>query len=173
MFEVVQARLDEQQIRARLYGQESGPGHVDTGGVLKVLDSGTDSGLQLDNSFSGIRHLVVDDNLQVELVVVNHSLDRLQVDPNVVRVEDLELLDRLEVFHVVGRDLGNFEQSDLSVIVDNSTTLDIRLCLVGHFHNILGLLVDNALQDAEIDNGSQVVNVGNKDVFLAGVDELV
>lgn len=173
VFEVVQARLDEQQIRARLYGQESGSGHVDTGGVLEVLDGGTDSGLQLNDSLTGIRHLVVDNDFQVELVVVNHSLDGLQVDPDVVRVEDLEFLDRLEVFQVVSRDLGDFEQSDLSVVVDNSTTLDIRLCLVGHFHDILGLLVNNALQDAEIDNGTQVVNVGNENVFLAGIDELV
>jgi hypothetical protein len=64
-----------------------------------------------------------------------------QVDPNIIRVEDFELADytavsltligseeniahtRLELLDVFRRNLGDLKQTDLTIVVDNSTTL--------------------------------------------------
>ena len=56
-----------------------------------MLDTGTDSSLELNDLFTRVRGLVVDNDLQTEFTILDHTLDRLQVDPQVVGVEDLEL----------------------------------------------------------------------------------
>lgn len=47
----------------------------------------------------------------------------LKVDPQVVRVEDLELADRLELLSVLRGDLSNFEELHVALVVDEGTTL--------------------------------------------------
>lgn len=84
MLERVQVRLDEQQVGTRLDGQEPGSRNVDTGGVVEVLDGGTNGGLKLDDGFTRVGNLVVHNDLEVELVVVEDSLDRFEIHPDVV-----------------------------------------------------------------------------------------
>lgn len=99
VLECVQIRLDQHQVRARLDGQEATTRHVDTVCVLEVANGGTDGRLELDNRNVRLALLVagnrlaVGDNLHLELVVLDHALNRPQVQPNVVGVEVLELLD--------------------------------------------------------------------------------
>jgi hypothetical protein len=106
---------------------------------------------------------------------------------NVVGVEDLfisfvrvrlwskaylELPGRAELVEVVLGDLSDLQKPCLSIVINDGTTLDIRLGLVGNFHDVLGLGVDHGLHDVEINNGTQVVDVGNENVFLSSGDEL-
>lgn len=179
MLQCVEIRLDEHKVGAGLDGQESTTGNVDTVGVVEVTDSSTDSGLELNNGDIGLSLLVtgdglaVGDNLHLELIVLHHTLDGLEVKPDVVCVEVLELLDRLELVDVLLGNLGNFEQADRALVVDNGTTLDIGLGLVGQLHNVLGVGLHHVLEDAEIDDSAQVVDVGQEDDLDASLKELV
>jgi len=173
VLEGVKTALDQQEIGTALYGQESGSGNVDTDGVLEVLDGGTDSGLELDDGFSAGSDLVVDNDLEVQLFVVEHTLDSATLHVQVVGVEDLESGNVLELVEVVLGNLSDLEQTKATLVVDQSTSLDIGLGLVGDLHDVLGLRVDHLLQDVEVDGGSQVVDVGDEDVLLSGSDELV
>jgi hypothetical protein len=79
----------------------------------------------------------------------------------------------LEVLNMLGWHLGDFQQADMAIIVNDGTTLDISPGLVGQLHQELGFAFNKVLQDAEIDIGTKIVNVGNKDVLLAGGNEFV
>lgn len=179
VLEGVQVRLDEEQVRTSLDGQESATGHVDTVSVLEVTNGSTDSSLQLENRNVGLALLVtrnglaVGDDLHLQLVVLNNTLNGLNVHPDVVGVEVLELLDRLELVDVLLGHLSNLEQTDGALVVNDGTTLDISLGLVGQLHDVLGLGLNHVLQDAQIDNGAQVVNVGQEDDLDTTLNELV
>ena len=139
----------------------------------EVLDGGTDGGLELDDGFSLGGDLVVDNDLQVQLVVVQNALHRGQLHPHRVGVEDLELVDVLELFQVIRGHLGDFEQTEVALVVDQGTSLDVGLGLVGELHEVLGLRVDHLLVNVQVDGGTQVVDVGDKDVLFASSDQLV
>jgi len=173
VFQVVKFRLDQEQVRARLDWQETGSGNVDTNGRVKVLDSGTNGSLELDDSLTLVGDLVVDNDLQAQCVVIHDTLDCAEVAPDVVGVEDLELPGGAELVQVVLGHLRDLKQPCLALVVDNGTTLDIRLGLVGDFHDVLGLSVDHGLEDVEVDDGTQVVDVGDEDVLFAGGNELL
>lgn len=175
----VEIRLDEHEIGAGLDREETATGHVDTVGVVEVTDGGTNSSLELHNGNVRLALLVagdglaVGDNLHLELVVLDNALDGAEVEPDVVGVEVLELLDGLEVVDVLLGDLGNLEQADGAVVVNDGTTLDVSLGLVGKLHDVLGLGLHHVLKDTEIDNGTQVVHVGEEDDLNALLEELV
>lgn len=179
VLEGVEIRLDQHQIGTGLDGQESSTRDVDSVGVVEVTDGSSDSGLELDNRDVGLALLVtrdglsVGDNLHLQLVVLNHPLDGLEVQPDVVGVEVLELLDRLELVDVLLGDLGNLEESDRALVVDDGTTLDVSLGLVGQLHDVLGVGLHHVLQDSQVNNGSQVIDVGQEDDLNATLQELV
>lgn len=179
MLQRVEVALHEHEIRAGLDGQEASSRDVDSVSVLEMADSSADSSLQLNNGEIRVAGLIgrddlsVGDNLQLKLVVLDNTLDGLQVQPDVVGVEVLELLDRLEVLDVLLRDLRNFEKADSSLIVNDGTTLDVSLGLVRKLHDVLGVRLAHVLQDAEIDDSAQVVNVAQEEVLLATADKLV
>lgn len=179
VLESVEVRLDQHQIGTGLDGQESSTRDVDTVGVVEVTNGSSDSGLELDNGDVRLALLVtgdglsVGDNLHLQLVVLNHPLDGLEVQPDVVGVEVLELLDRLELVDVLLGDLGNLEESDRALVVDDGTTLDVSLGLVGQLHDVLGVGLHHVLQDSQVNNGSQVIDVGQEDDLDATLQELV
>lgn len=70
-------------------------------------------------------------------------------------------------------DLGNLQQADIALVVDNGTTLDVSLGLVGKLHNVLGLGLHHVLQDAQVHDGTQVIHVGEEDDLNATLQELV
>lgn len=85
----------------------------------------------------------------------------------------LELASTAELIHMILRNLRDLEQPNLPLVIDNRTTLDVRLGLVGNLHYVFSLVVNHGLHDVQIDDGTEVVDVRNEDVFLAGCDELV
>lgn len=177
--ESVEVRLDEHEVGASLDGQETATGNVDTVGVVEVTDGGTDSGLELDNADIGLTLLVgrdalaVGDDLHGELVVLNDALDGAEVHPDVVGVEVLELLDGLELVDVLLGDLGNLKETSLALVVNDGTTLDVSLGLVGQLHDVLSARLDHVLENVEVNNGTKVVSVGKEDNLDTTLKELV
>jgi len=171
--ERVDITLDQEEIRAALDWEETFARNINPMGVLEMLDGCTSRSFKLDHRLSVVRHLGVDDNLQLHAVSLHDALQRLEVDPQVVSVEDLEFADRLEVLDVLRRDLGNLEQAHRAIVVNESSSLDVGLGLVRDFHQKLGLGVNHVLKDALVDNCSQVVGVGHKQVLLALSQKLV
>lgn len=174
--EGVEIGLDQQKIRTGLDGQESSSGNVDTHAALEVSDGSTDGGLELQNGDVVLANgdaLLVGDDFAVELVVLDDSLNGLEVDPQVVSVEVLELLDGLELLGVLLGDLGNLEKSDLAIVVDQGSSLDISSGLVGQLHDVLRAGGGHVFENAEIHNSTKVINVGDEDDLLALGNELV
>ena len=179
VLETVQVRLDQQQIGAGLDGQEPTTRDVDPVAVGEVTDRRADGRLELVDGLVGLTLLVrrngllVGDDLHLELVLLDHPLDGAQVHPDVVGVEVLELLDRLELVDVLLGHLSDLQQTGLALVVDDGAPLDIRLGLVGQLHDVVGLGVDHVLQDAQVDDGAQVVGVGEENVLDAALEQLV
>lgn len=179
MLEAVEVGLDQQQVGASLDGKEATTGNVDTVGVLEVADGGTNSSLKLVDGLVGLTFLVsrdgllVGNNLHLELVLLDNTLNGAKVHPDVIGVEVLELLDGLELVDVLLGHLGDFKETDLALIVDDCTTLDIGLGFVGQFHDIFSLGVNHVLQDAGVNNSAQVVGVGQENILDAALQEFV
>ena len=177
--ESVEVRLDKHEVRAGLDGQETATGHVDTVGVVEVTDGGTDGGLELDDADIGLALLVGRDALSVgndlhgELVALDDALDGAEVHPDVVGVEVLELLDRLELVDVLLGNLGNLKETGLALVVNDGATLDVSLGLVGQLHDVLSARLDHVLEDVEVDDSAEVVGVGEEDNLNTTLEELV
>jgi hypothetical protein len=142
-----------------------------------MSDGCTDGSLQLQDIqvalafFISADSLFVGNNFHLQFVIFDNTFDGLQVEPNVVCVEILELFDTLEFLDMIRGDLGDFQESDGTFVVDDCTSLDICLCLVGQFHNVLGFGVCHVLEDVQIDDRAEIVNVADKDNFLAASDQ--
>ncbi|RUS14536.1 hypothetical protein BC938DRAFT_477312 [Jimgerdemannia flammicorona] len=159
MVERIQIRGHEEQIRGGLDGQEAGPGHVDSVRALKVLDSSADGGLELQNLFARVGGLIVDDDLKIHSGFVENAFNGAQVDPQVVGVKNLELLDRLEVLHVLRGHLRDLEKPDLTLVVNKGATLDVSLGLVRHLHDELGVRLHHVIQDVGVHRRAKIVHV--------------
>ena len=94
------------------------PGHVDSASIFETLHRRADGRFQLDDPDATLQSLGVDDDLHVQGVALHQTLDRVQVHPEVVGVEVLELLDRLELVLVNLRNLSNLEKAKLSFILE-------------------------------------------------------
>ena len=93
------------------------PGNVDTARVLEALHGSADGRLKLNDSNTALEGLWVDDDLHVQGVGLDEALDGLQIHPQVVGVEVLELLDRLEIFFVHLWNLGDLEKTKLALVL--------------------------------------------------------
>src|SRR5690606_6132079 len=119
----VEIGLDKNEVRASLDGQEALARNVDTMGILEVPNGSTDSSLELKDADVRLAladgdGLGVGNNLELELASLDNTLDSLQVEPNVVGVEVLELLDGLELLNMFLGNLGNFEKPDSALVVN-------------------------------------------------------
>ncbi|GMT17579.1 hypothetical protein PFISCL1PPCAC_8876, partial [Pristionchus fissidentatus] len=172
---VVEIGHEEEQIGGLLDGQEPGTGHVDATRALEVFNGGSGCGLQLDHVHAAVQVLRVDDNLHFERLRLHVALHRAQMHPQVVRVEDSELGNTLELVHVVLGHLRNLEQHQTVLVLQSGSSLHVGPRLVRHFHHKLGRVgrVEHEVENVEVDGGAHVVNVGQEAVLLALLDELV
>jgi hypothetical protein len=179
VLQAVKVRLDKHQIGTSLDGQETTTGHVDTVSIAEMANSGTDSGFELDDGKIRFTLLVcrdrllVGNNLHLQLVLLNNTLDGAEVHPDVVGVEVFELLDGLEFVDVLLRDLGNFQQTHTTIVVNDGTTLDVGLGLIGQFHDVFGFGVHHVLKNAQINDGTKVVSVGKEENLNTTLKKLV
>jgi len=103
----IQVRLDEHEVGASLDWQEAATWDVDAVSILKVTNGCTDCSLKLNDSLFGLalfvsrNGLFVGDDFHGKFIVLDNTLNGTQVHPNVVGVEVLELLDRLELVDVL------------------------------------------------------------------------
>ena len=175
----IQVTLDEHQVRASLDRQEPASRNIDTVGILEVADSRTDGSLELDDREVGIARLVgrdglaVGNDLQLKLIVLDNALDGVKVEPNVVGVEVPEFLDGLEILDVLPGDLCKFKETNGTLVIDNGTTLDVGLGLVGKLHDVLGLSLNHVPENAQIDNSTQIVDITEEEVLNAAANKLV
>ena len=80
-----------------------------TDGSFETFHGGTNGRFQLDNVGAVVERFGVDDHLQIEVLVLDNSLDGWEFHPQVVRVEKLERFHRFEIFHVLFWHLGDFQ----------------------------------------------------------------
>ena len=81
-------------------------------GTLEVLNGSSCRRLELDDCLAVVHHLRINDDFQIQVFSFHHPLKSGQVNPDVVSVEDLEFADRLEIFQMFRRHLGNFQQAN-------------------------------------------------------------
>jgi len=87
----IDVTLDQEEIGAALDGQEALARYVNSVGIFEVLDRCTSGGLELDDSMAIISGLGVDDDIELYASALHEAFERPQVDPQVVRVENLNL----------------------------------------------------------------------------------
>ena len=61
------------------------------------------------------------------------------------------LLTRFEILHVFRRNLGDLKESNLTFVINKSSTLDVSLGLVSDLHQKVGLAVDHVFEDWLVD----------------------
>ena len=65
------------------------------------------------------------------------------------------------------------QESKLSFILDECSSLDIGPCLVRDLHHELPVVGDDHVEDVQVHRGPKVVDVGDEAVLLAILDKLV
>lgn len=109
-------------------------------------------------------------------ILVLEPKPTFQLGPNIVRVKELECLHRLKIVHMLVRHLCNFKQSQLILVLNKSTTLNVSPCFIGHLHDELVFVhfaTQQIVQDVQIHGCAKVIDVGQETVFTAFVDELL
>jgi len=173
MLERVDVALDEQKVRATLYRQESAPRNINTVSALEVLYGSTGGRLKLDDGLAIIGVFGVNDDFQVHPLLIHDALQSLEINPDIVRVEYLEFTDRLELFYVFRWYLSDLQQTDLALVINERSTLDVRLGLVRDLHDELCSGFDHMLENPLIDDGAEVIRVGNEKILLSIGDQLI
>ena len=69
--------------------------------------------------------------------------------------------------------LSSLQESEVSLILDKSSSLDISPGLVRDFHHELPVVGDDHVEDVQVHRGPKVVDVGDEAVLLAILDKLV
>ena len=72
---------------------------------------------------SDIQALVVRNDLHMQTIVLDKSFHSLQLHPEVVRVEDAELLHRLELVYMFARYLPELQQAQMLLVLNQRTAL--------------------------------------------------
>ena len=90
-----------------------------------------------------------------------------------VSVKVRKLPNTLEVLNVLRRYLGNFKESNLSLIVNDRSTLDVRFGLVRQLHQELRLTLYKVFKNAKINISTKIVHVRDEDVFFSGGNQTI
>merc|ERR1719270_903265 len=133
----------------------------------------SNSSLQLVNIDSTSKLFGVNNDLHVQSVLLQHPLDGGQVDPEVVGVENIELLHRLEVLFMFLGNLSSLQKSEMAFILNQSSSLDISPGLVSDLHDKLSIIADDHVENVEVNSGTEVVNVGDEAELLPILQELI
>jgi len=75
VLERVNVTLDQEQVGAALDGQEALSRNINSMSVLEVLDSGTSSSLELNDSVTIIGGLGVDDDIKLHTLELHDALE--------------------------------------------------------------------------------------------------
>ena len=69
--------------------------------------------------------------------------------------------------------LSCLQESEVALILDESSSLDVSPGLVGDLHHELPAVADHHVEDVQVHCGPRVVNVGDEAVLLARLDKLI
>ncbi len=97
-----------------------------------------------------------------------------QRQPDVVGIEVAVAADVLEGLHIVTGALGTFAQHQASIAgLGQVAPFAVGVGTGGDFHQKGNLVASNIAEDTQIGGGTEVVDIGRKEVFVAIGDELV
>mmetsp|Transcript_77956 Transcript_77956/g.241632 ORF Transcript_77956/g.241632 Transcript_77956/m.241632 type:complete len:486 (+) Transcript_77956:199-1656(+) len=170
-----------EKVVRRLHRREARAGDDERGRALEAFDRRAHRRLQLQHLrgrlVARIHRLGVlhDRQWQGSAMLRELLLERLQVDPQVVRVEELVprgVLEGLLVLLGALRGLAE-QQAAALLLLGQVPALLVRLGAVGHFHHEGGAGAHEVGQDLEIHGRAQVVGVGHEHVLEAVPQELV
>lgn len=120
-----------------------------------MFNGSTDSCFQLNHFNPGVfDDFMIDNDVEIELLLLKDAFNGPGRYPNIISIEDSELFDGSEVALMFRGYLSDFKETDLTVVIDDGTTLDIGLGLIRDFHNELGSGLDHVFEDGGIDRGT-------------------
>mmetsp|Transcript_115881 Transcript_115881/g.328420 ORF Transcript_115881/g.328420 Transcript_115881/m.328420 type:complete len:351 (+) Transcript_115881:198-1250(+) len=172
---------EREEVAGGLHGREARARDHDGGGPLEALDRRAHRRLELEHLrgllVPGVHGLGVlhDGQGQGAAVLLELRLERLQVHPQVVRVEVLVLVHVLEVLLVrLGalRGLAQQEAAGLPVAREVPALL-VRVRARGHLHHERRLGLGEVREELEVQHGAQVVRVGDEHVLEPHAQQLV
>ena len=74
---------------------------------------------------------------------------------------------------VTHTNLSSLQQSKMSFIIDQCSSLDISPGLVSDLHDKLSVVADDHVEDVEVNSSTKVVNVGDEAELLPILQELI
>ena len=173
MLKLVEVRLDGKQVGSGLDGQETIARHVNTVSVLEELNGSSGGSFELNHILTS-NILGIANNVHIfQDTSLDNAFNGRKRHPQVVGVENLEFLDRLEILHVLARHLRNFEKLDDTSILNQRSSLNIRTSLISDFHQKLRLRFLHMLQNIKVDGRSKVINVGQENILLSRSNETI
>ena len=69
--------------------------------------------------------------------------------------------------------LSSLQQSKMSFIIDQCSSLDISSGLVSDLHNKLPVVADDHVEDVQVNSGAEVVNIRDETKLFAVFEELL
>ena len=69
--------------------------------------------------------------------------------------------------------MSGLQKSELPLVLDESSSLDVGPGLVRDLHHELPVVADHHVEDVQVHRSAEVVNVGDEAVFLTRLDELI
>ena len=69
--------------------------------------------------------------------------------------------------------LSGLQKSEMALVLDESSSLDIGPGLVCDLHHELPVVADHHVEDVQVHRGAQVVNVGDEAILLPVLKQLV
>mmetsp|Transcript_52796 Transcript_52796/g.141404 ORF Transcript_52796/g.141404 Transcript_52796/m.141404 type:complete len:441 (-) Transcript_52796:273-1595(-) len=170
-----------EEVAGGLHGREARAGDDQRGGAREALDRGAHGGLQLQDLGGGLvarvhgLGVLHDGQGQHALVLCELLLQRLEVHPEVVGVEELVLRGVLEgLLVLVGALRGLAEQQAAALLLlGEVAALLVGLGAVCHLHHEGRAGLREVRQDLEVHGGSEVVGVRYKHVLEALRKELL
>ena len=159
--------------------REAGAWHQDGPGGGEAFDGGTHGAFELEHGGGGrlawVDSFGVLDQGQRERASVFRQCGEEvgNAQPEAVGVEVAVTVDVLKGFEVVGGALGNFAQNQAAVAAaaGEVSAFAIRGRALGDFHEEGQSACGEVAEERGIDRGAEVVAVGDKEVFDAGVGE--
>mmetsp|Transcript_34142 Transcript_34142/g.80049 ORF Transcript_34142/g.80049 Transcript_34142/m.80049 type:complete len:556 (-) Transcript_34142:24-1691(-) len=170
-----------EEVGARLDGCEALPAHHDGSGVFETLDRSAHRSLELVYlgavAIRGVDSLVVLDHGERDnaVVLVEHLLELVEPDPEVVGVEVGVLLGVLECLLIRIGALGRLAQEHVLVAGPDGEVAALLVSLgpLSNLHDEGLVRLGKVVEEVDVKGSTKVVGIGDKHVLDAGVEELL
>ncbi len=177
--ELVCVRAHDQQVARGLHRREAGARHVHGGGALEDSDRGAHRRLELNDGRRGrvgrVHRLPVHDHRQPEhaVALLERGLERVQVHPDAVRVEERMPVRVLECLLVLLRHLRGLAQHEAGALAPprEVAALAVGLGAVDDLGDERQALAREPGEDARLEHRAEVVRVRQEQVLVAALQQ--